>query len=97
MPEKEHKVKLSVPIIIEKDGDEYHAYCPVLKELHTCGETEEEALKNAKNAISAYLFSLVKHGDPIPLGIIKGKKKIRRKKVTYYPFVYDQKEIHPIT
>lgn len=97
MPEKEHQVKLSVPIIIEKDGDEYHAYCPVLKGLHTCGETEEEALKNAKNAISAYLFSLIKHGDPIPLGIIKGKKKIRHKKVTYYPFVYDQKEIHPIS
>jgi len=97
MPEKEQKVKLSVPIIIEKDGDEYHAYCPVLKGLHTCGESEEEALENAKNAISAYLFSLIKHGDPIPLGIIKGKKKIRLKKVTYYPFVYDQKEIHPIS
>jgi len=97
MIEKEHKVKLSVPIIIEKDGNEYHAYSPVLKGLHTCGETKEEALENAKNAISAYLFSLIKHGDPIPLRIIKENKRIRRNKVTYYPFVYDHKEIHPIS
>ena len=63
------KIQFTVEIIIEPDGDEFHAYCPALKGLHTCGDTEEEALKNAQNAIQAYLRSLIKHGDPIPLGV----------------------------
>ncbi len=57
-------------IIIEPDGDQFHAYCPALKGLHTCGTTEEEALQNAKDAAIAYLVSLVKHGDPIPIGVV---------------------------
>lgn len=59
-------INLSVPISIEKDNDEFHAYCPVLKGLHTRGETEEETMDNAKDAVIAYLNSLIRHGDPIP-------------------------------
>jgi len=66
-------IEFQIDIIIEPDEDGFHAYCPALKGLHTCGDTEEEALSNAKDAAIAYLHSLIKHGDPIPIGIIAGK------------------------
>lgn len=40
---------------LEKDGSQFHAYCPELKGCHTFGATPEEALKNLKNAVSLYL------------------------------------------
>ena len=57
-------------IYVEPDGDEFHAFCPALKGLHTSGRTEEEALEHASNAVIAYLRSLMKHGDPIPVGCL---------------------------
>ena len=54
---------MRISVVIEPDGDGFHAYCPALKGLHTCGETEQEALENAKDTAIAYLRSLVKHGD----------------------------------
>ena len=65
----EKPIGFRVEIIVEPDEKSFHAYCPALKGLHTCGKTEAEALKNAKYAAKAYLASLVKHGDSIPLGI----------------------------
>lgn len=62
-----------VEIIVEPDDGIFHAYCPALKGLHTCGDTEEEAFSNAKDAAMAYLLSLVKHRDPIPVGILAPK------------------------
>jgi predicted RNase H-like HicB family nuclease len=58
-----------IEIVVEPDERSFHAYCPALKGLHTCGDTEKEALQNAKDAAAAYLQSLVVHGDPIPVGI----------------------------
>lgn len=63
-------IGFNVTIRIEPDESGFHAYSPTLKGLHTCGETEEKALYNAKLAAKAYLTSSLKHGDPIPLGII---------------------------
>jgi len=60
-----------VNIIVEPDEGSFHAYCPALKGLHTCGDTKEEALDNAVAAAMAYLQSLIKHGDLIPLGIVE--------------------------
>lgn len=40
---------------IEKDSNQYHAFCPELKGCHTFGKTPEEAMKNLKNAIELYL------------------------------------------
>ena len=42
-------------IIVEPDEDVFYAYCPELPEVHTCGETQEEATQNARNAIQAIL------------------------------------------
>ena len=64
-----HGVQFSVDIVVELDDGEFHAYCPALKGLHVGGETEKEALKNAMDAVGLYLKSLIRHGDPIPVGV----------------------------
>lgn len=61
---------VALQVIIEPDEVGFHAYCPALKGLHTSGDTEEEALANARDVAIAYLDSIIKHGDPIPVGVI---------------------------
>ena len=58
-----------VQIFVEPDGDAFHAYCPALVGLHTCGASVEEAISNAEDAAKAYLQSLLKHNEPLPIGI----------------------------
>jgi predicted RNase H-like HicB family nuclease len=59
-----------VELVVEPDDVGFHAYCPALKGLHTCGDTEQEALQNARDAAVAYLQTSIKYGDPIPIGIL---------------------------
>ena len=66
---KKREISFKIEILIEGDQDRFHAYCPSLKGMHIDGNTEKEALENAKNAIILYIESLVKHGDPIPLDV----------------------------
>jgi antitoxin HicB len=61
-------MRFTLCIMVEPDGKEFHAYCPALPGLHTSGDTPDEALSNARDAASAYIESLLKHGEPIPLG-----------------------------
>jgi len=70
-------VEFVVQIIVEPDEVGFHAYCPALKGVHVDGETEEEALQNARDACIAYLRSLIKHGEPIPIGITPLKARRR--------------------
>jgi predicted RNase H-like HicB family nuclease len=54
-------------VILEREEDgSSHGFVPALKGCHSQGDTEEEALTNAKEAISGYLESLTANGDPIP-------------------------------
>ncbi len=69
MQTKDRRLVFSLEVIVEPDGGGFHAYAPALKGVHTCGQTEEEALESAKDAIIAYLDSLIEHGDPIPVGV----------------------------
>lgn len=47
---------MKLKIVLEKGMDGYIvAYCPALKGCVTQGKTEEEALKNIKEAIELYL------------------------------------------
>ena len=69
MTAKDVAVQFTIDIIVEPDDGEFHAYCPALKGLHVGGRTEEEALKNAMDAVDLYLKSLITHGDPIPVGV----------------------------
>lgn len=63
-------IEFRIEIVVGPDDVGFHAYCPALKGLHTYGDTEDEALQNIRDAAVAYLRSSIKHGDPIPLGII---------------------------
>ena len=57
----------SFTILIEpNDPDGYLVTCPALPGLVTQGDTLDEALAMAKDAIEGHLISLIKHGDPIP-------------------------------
>lgn len=81
MSTKTEEIEFKVRVVTEPDGPSFHSYCPALKGLHTSGDTEEEALENAKDAIIAYLESLIKHGDPIPIGV--GIEKTKTKKFLF--------------
>ena len=74
MSSKKPSIGFRIDVIIEPDEDGFHAYCPAFKGLHTSGDTKEEALDNARDAAIAYLESLIKHNDPIPVGIIMKKE-----------------------
>lgn len=63
-------VPVRVQVVLEPDEGGYHAYCPALKGLHVSGATKAEALENAREAIHAYLTSLMKHGEPGPVGCL---------------------------
>ena len=64
-----NKLEFSIEVIIEKDGKEFHAFCPALRGLHAYGRTENEAADNAVELARLYILSLVKHKEPIPLGV----------------------------
>jgi predicted RNase H-like HicB family nuclease len=60
-------LEFKVDIVVEPDGEEFHAYCPALKGLHVGGATEEEALQNATDAAILYIESMIRHNEAIPL------------------------------
>lgn len=44
---------------IEKDGKEWHTWCPQLPGCHSHGRTVKEALENLKDAVQLYLETLM--------------------------------------
>ncbi|MCY3954689.1 MAG: type II toxin-antitoxin system HicB family antitoxin [Nitrospira sp.] len=66
--ESDTLVEISVAIVVERDGDGFHAYTPALKGLHVDGATQHEAVERAKKAVDVYLESLAKHGEKLPEG-----------------------------
>jgi predicted RNase H-like HicB family nuclease len=78
-PPKKNPLVFEVQVYFEKEeGGGFHTYVPALRGLHSCGDTIEEAKHNTKDAIVAYLTSLIKHGDPIPLTCVYTKKSARK-------------------
>jgi predicted RNase H-like HicB family nuclease len=54
-------------VIIEQGRESgYVAYAPVLKGCVSQGETREEALRNIKEAMEAYIEALLEDGLPVP-------------------------------
>jgi predicted RNase H-like HicB family nuclease len=54
--------------IIEPDEPNgYHGFVPMLKGLHTCGDTIEEVKQNLKEAIRCHVEGLIKDNKPIPV------------------------------
>ena len=57
----------SFRIIIEPDEkNTFHGFVPSLPGCHTWGKTFEETRKNLRDAIRAYILSLIDDGEPIP-------------------------------
>ncbi|MGA2857242.1 MAG: type II toxin-antitoxin system HicB family antitoxin [Candidatus Sulfotelmatobacter sp.] len=61
-------ITLKVQVIVERDEDRFHAYCPAFKGLHVDGATQEEAFNNASEAALVYLNSLAQNKEAIPIG-----------------------------
>lgn len=64
------QIKLRVRILVERDEGGFHAFAPDLKGLHAGGGTEAEVRANVKDAVIGYVESLIKHNDPIPVGVL---------------------------
>lgn len=45
----------------------YIVYFPALPGCHTQGDTAEEAVARAKEALELYLDSMIAHGEPLPM------------------------------
>ena len=58
-------LEYTIILIPEKEGG-YSVEVPALPGCYTQGETREEAIFMAKEAIELYLESCKAHGDPIP-------------------------------
>ena len=59
--------QLNFTIVIEQDEDAFHAFVPVLKGCHSCGDTPEEARENIREAIELYVETLRDLGEEIPI------------------------------
>ncbi len=54
-------------VMIEPDSPSgYHGFVPLLKGVHTYGETIEEVKRNLREAIICHLQALRKDKEPIP-------------------------------
>lgn len=55
-------------VIVEPDGDRWHAYCPALEQYGgaTWGNTQEEALKHIQEVVQMVVEELQEDAVPIP-------------------------------
>jgi predicted RNase H-like HicB family nuclease len=55
-------------VIVEPDGDRWHAYCPALEQYGaaTWGGTQEEALKHIQEVVQMVVEELQEDAVPIP-------------------------------
>lgn len=67
---------MTFTVILTQDEDEpvFNATVPALPGCHSWGDTEEEAYRNAEEAIRAYLDALAKGKEPIPREV--GKREV---------------------
>lgn len=69
------------PAIFEYADDGISVEFPDLPGCFTCGETTEEAIKNAKEALELHLFGMEKDGEVIPNPTPIDKIKIEKNQV----------------
>jgi predicted RNase H-like HicB family nuclease len=58
--------QLTLPIVVEGDGDGYFVSCPALQGCYSQGDTYEEAVDNIKDAIRLHLQDRIACGEDIP-------------------------------
>ena len=54
-------------IVLEPDGERWHAYCPALVQhgAATWGHTQPEALTNIQEVVQMVVDSLIEHGEAL--------------------------------
>ena len=65
-----------VRIGVVPDDDQFYGFCPDIGCIHVAADTEEEALKLAVDAVASYLVMSIRHGDPIPIGVMEQQSEI---------------------
>lgn len=65
------QIMFKVGYVVKPDDERYVAHCPQLDGCFTWGYTFEEAEDNIRKLIPQFLGVLIRHGDPIPLGIVE--------------------------
>ena len=65
------EIKLKVRVVIEQDDEGFMAYCPDLEGVAVEGSTRSDIDVHINDAIAGYVESLLKHNDPIPVGIVE--------------------------
>lgn len=63
---KKEKLHTFRVIIEPEKAGGYHGFVPLLRGLHTSGETINETKKNLREAIICHMQGLLKDGEPIP-------------------------------
>ena len=64
----EDRTQMKFVVALEDGEDGFIvASCPALPGCYSQGRSREEALVNIKEAIEGFVFSMKKHGEPIPL------------------------------
>ena len=64
------ELKFRVPIVVEPDGNSFFSHSPALPGLIMDGDTEEEALNNARLTAQDMLKIMIKDGIPIPISLL---------------------------
>lgn len=59
-------IVVTVPLYVKRDGPGFYGYSPFLQGLLFSGDTEEELHRKAHDAVTAFLWSLAKHGELMP-------------------------------
>jgi predicted RNase H-like HicB family nuclease len=61
-----------IEFVFEPDPDGgYHAYAPEFPGLHTEGDTLEEAVSNAEEALALYVEGLREEGRALDMGVVR--------------------------
>ena len=65
--EEKTTMKTCVTVVIEPDGEQFHAFCPGLPGIHSNAPTVEEACERTIPAIERYLDFMNEQGSPHPV------------------------------
>lgn len=88
------KNKYIYPAILEYNNDGISVEFPDLPGCFTCGNTTEEAINNAKEALGLHLYGMEQDNDPIPNPSSITKIKLNNNQVialieVWMPFIRD--------
>jgi len=57
---------ITLPIVIEADGDGFFVSCPALQGCYSQGDTYGEAIANIKDAVKLHIEDRLADGEEIP-------------------------------